>query len=825
MKITYLVHDVHGIGGTIRTVINQAGAMAAAGHDVEVASVFQHRDKPALPVPSGVRIVPLLDTRADTADPRADRPSALYPAAEKFYGQHSELSDALVRDHLAERAADVVVGTRAGLNILLCRIRPVDSAIVGQEHLTYGMYTPEFRAVMARAYRRLDALTPVTETDAENYRTRMRLPNVRVTAVPNCVPEPRLHASGPDRHTILAAGRVTGMKGYDLLLDAFAQVCGDHPDWTLRIFGKGRGVKSRKRQISALGMHDRAFMMGPHPQIEEIWPLGSFCAVTSRNEPFGMTIVEAMRAGLPVLATDCPHGPAEIINDGSDGLLVRNSDTTAIADGLDRMMGDDAMRKNMAAAALSASRRYSPEAVARRHEALFGELVHAAPAAEAPNQPPPVTLRPPAPPGTSPQPDPAECTVAVHSDGSAHITLAAMPDELVLRRSSGERRVPVDRGGVAIVPAEALPAGTTTWEVLRRDGTRNQRLRPALIDMRHAPADPAETKQLRLVEPHRNKKGLLALTVRRHDHYAETAEVAVAGESTAISGTVLGTTAPDDSAALVLRARGAERAQEELPCRVQASGYFTVTVPTSVPTERASEIIGRTGGNRDGAVVWDLWLRCHGQEHPIGRFLLGSGSWKHVITYPGAVHNGGQVPIRMHPFFSAAGHLTLATVPARGSGTRGRSATVAEAAMRLADDGRRLEVEGLVRSVQAEGKGLTLAAVDRTGTAVPIPLQSEPGPRGLSFTGAIDLTRTGNGRRLPHGRWRLVLTVGSGDHRATEVELSTPSPSQVYRWWRGLRPVYSKIIPGPRSGKRPAVVEHSPVRVAAAVRRRLLRSH
>lgn len=77
-----------------------------------------------------------------------------------------------------------------------------------------------------------------------------------------------------------------------------------------------------REQIDALGLYNRIFLMGPVSPIETEWSKGAIAAVSSDSESFGMTIVEAMHCGVPVVATDCPHGPGEIITHGQDGLLV-----------------------------------------------------------------------------------------------------------------------------------------------------------------------------------------------------------------------------------------------------------------------------------------------------------------------------------------------------------------------------------------------------------------------------------------------------------------------------------------------------------------------
>jgi len=115
--------------------------------------------------------------------------------------------------------------------------------------------------------------------------------------------------------------------------------------------------------------------MGPAHPIEAEWAKGSIGAVTSSLESFGMTIVEAMRCGLPVVATDCPHGPGEIIRSGSDGLLVPSGDVEGIAGALLKLMNDDALRQRMGRAALVSSARFDPAHVGARYEDLMTALV------------------------------------------------------------------------------------------------------------------------------------------------------------------------------------------------------------------------------------------------------------------------------------------------------------------------------------------------------------------------------------------------------------------------------------------------------------------
>ncbi|MFD4831035.1 glycosyltransferase family 4 protein [Streptomyces uncialis] len=377
MKIAFLLHNAYAIGGTIRTTLNLAAALCDR-HEVEIASMMRHREQPRFAVDPRVTLVPLVDTRVGRGDaerPEFHEPAEDFPAQDKRHHQYSRLVDLRAREYLKGCDADVIFGTRPGVNVYLSLFGPPTALRIAQEHLRHDAHGKELRGVLARHYRTLDALVTMTEADAVAYRSRMRLPGVPVVPVPNIVPAPRgVVPSDGSAKVIAAAGRLARGKRFDLLIEAFGKVAGEQPDWQLRIYGGGAQQERLQQLVDARELGGRAVLMGPRSPIEPEFAKASLVVSASDAESFGMTLVEAMRCGVPVISTDCPLGPAEIISDGVDGRLVPVGDAPALAAAMLDLIGDGSGRRAMGSAALESARRFDPGPIVTRYESLFAEL-------------------------------------------------------------------------------------------------------------------------------------------------------------------------------------------------------------------------------------------------------------------------------------------------------------------------------------------------------------------------------------------------------------------------------------------------------------------
>jgi len=278
----------------------------------------------------------------------------------------------LVRTLLRVRRG-VLVGTRPGLNLLAARLGRRGLATVGQEHMNLPTHRAPVRAAIATTYGRLDRVVTLTAGDRDAY-AAMLGGATRVTSIPNAVPELPGPPADLGARTIIAVGRLSPQKNFELLIRAFAQIAADHPDWTLRICGSGAEGGKLRKLVRSLGLRGRVELPGAISNVGEALSQASIFAMSSRFEGFPMVLIEAMSKGLPIVSTDCETGPREVVDPGRTGLLVPTGDATALAAGLRTLMDDEALRRRMGAQAGADAEAYSLTAIGPRWDELLGDL-------------------------------------------------------------------------------------------------------------------------------------------------------------------------------------------------------------------------------------------------------------------------------------------------------------------------------------------------------------------------------------------------------------------------------------------------------------------
>jgi glycosyltransferase involved in cell wall biosynthesis len=169
---------------------------------------------------------------------------------------------------------------------------------------------------------------------------------------------------------ILAIGRLTAQKDHPTLLRAFARVHDRHPEAVLAILGIGPLERETRALVSSLGLEGSVLLPG-RLEIRDWLERADLFVHTSRWEGFGMVLLEAMLAGLPVVATGVSAVP-EVVADGETGLLFAQGDDEGIADAIDSLLSDRARAQAMGAAGLRrAQDRFSVARMAARTIAVY----------------------------------------------------------------------------------------------------------------------------------------------------------------------------------------------------------------------------------------------------------------------------------------------------------------------------------------------------------------------------------------------------------------------------------------------------------------------
>lgn len=361
MRIIYLIPGTYRAAGMERVLAEKANWLAAHGHDILIVTCEQKGRASAFLLDSRIRCQDLAIGYEDNNGGSFADKLIHFPAKQRRHKR--ALSELLKREK-----ADVVIsmfgneasflpathdGSKKVLEIHFSRFKRLQYGRTG-----FWALADRWRSKAdARTARRYDCFVVLTEED-KGYWGKMD--NIRVIPNPRTftLPQPASLQS----HTVLAVGRYSHQKGFDLLLKAWEMI--DTQGWTLRIAGYGDPLEHLPANV----------VTGPSTDIIEDYRNAAFLVLSSRYEGLPMVLLEAQAAGLPVVSFACKCGPRDVITDGEDGILVPEDNIEGLANGMKRLMEDESLRRTMGAAAFQHSDRFDKERIMTLWENLFHEL-------------------------------------------------------------------------------------------------------------------------------------------------------------------------------------------------------------------------------------------------------------------------------------------------------------------------------------------------------------------------------------------------------------------------------------------------------------------
>ena len=285
----------------------------------------------------------------------------------------------VLRAAISETDPDCVISFIDQTNILtLLATRRLNVPTIVEEHIHLESHSLPgiWRILRAITYRRATRIVVLTERGRTGFSSGLQK---KITVVPNPVVPAKRNRFGHERLApgpmVVAIGRLTRQKGFDLLIRAFAIHAARHQDWTLTIIGEGPLRRELEQLSDSLDLNGRINFPGAVRSVEDYFNLADLFVMSSRYEGFPMALCEAMASGLPVICTDCPTGPREIVRNNVDGILVPNEDLETLAAAMDRLMTSESERTKLAQRAPEITSRFGLETVMAIWDRLLSETV------------------------------------------------------------------------------------------------------------------------------------------------------------------------------------------------------------------------------------------------------------------------------------------------------------------------------------------------------------------------------------------------------------------------------------------------------------------
>lgn len=365
VRVLFITGDQSQTGGTERACADVANMLFSEGFEVSILSLSG-------PLKSHFKISENIQLHSFGLD---DVHGARLMARATL-GIHSFLS---------KHYFDIVINVESILFLFMSLrfLNPMrNEKIVNWEHFNYDVDLGVRLRKVARwlASHFADLNVVLTHSDRDKWLKNFRVKPEKIKQVYNInsfesYVTDSLHGIKNSK-TIVAAGRLTDQKGFDLLIEAWNKIPESSINgWRLFIYGEGEDRNALEALVTGYYLKASVFLPGRADNMVELYSNADLFVLSSRYEGFGLVLTEALSCGTPVIAFDCPNGPSEIVMDGINGLLVPCTDTQGLANTIEKFITSDELRLNLTFSAHEGLERFSSKMISIEWLSLVENLI------------------------------------------------------------------------------------------------------------------------------------------------------------------------------------------------------------------------------------------------------------------------------------------------------------------------------------------------------------------------------------------------------------------------------------------------------------------
>lgn len=371
-KITFLALHL-GYGGIERSIITLANALVD-NYDVEIISTYKLYDKPRFKLDDRVQVKYLMDYGPNRDEINRAIDSHHYiKLLKELKKAHKilKLKKKLMIKTIKECNSNIIISTRDIHNSWLGKYGKNSAVKIGWEH-NYHNNNHNYIKKILNSITKLDYFVLVSKDLRDFYQKRTK---TKCIYIPNSLDSYPTKYASLEEKSIVSVGRLSYEKGYDDLIDVFKLVNDRYPDWKLNIVGDGVERAKIEAKILRMNLAGKVILHGYQNKDYVNTQLfkSSIYVLPSRSESFGLVILEAFSYGLPCVAFDRANGAKNLISDGWNGYLIKDSDKVKMAKRICELIASPNRRVVMGTNALTEASKYNINKIKKEWFHLFNQ--------------------------------------------------------------------------------------------------------------------------------------------------------------------------------------------------------------------------------------------------------------------------------------------------------------------------------------------------------------------------------------------------------------------------------------------------------------------